>query len=499
MFEAAEVGHTLDKTSFEAKEEKLRAELIAMQYRLRDSDFPVVVVVAGDDHPGCDDVIQRLNEWLDARFVRTNAYGPASDDEAQRPAFWRYWRDLPPRGRIGIFSQAWSAAVLAGGMAGGDEAAFLRAVEHVERFEQAMADDGAIIIKFWLHLPKQVLHARLKEAEAHPDREWRVHPDDWLIYESLEKNLQVVETFLRRTSTGAAPWHVIESTDPHYRDVAVAELLLEAIQRRLQREDAASQRSGETPQGESTPEPTTFEKLDPHTVLDNVNLDQSLGKKEYHQQLAELQTRLAAASRAAYQQRKSAILLFEGWDAAGKGGTIRRLVRPMKPQLYHIVPIAAPSQDELAHHYLWRFWRHMPRAGHLVIFDRSWYGRVLVERVEGFATQDQWRRAYHEINDFEEQLVENGYYVGKFWLHISRGEQRKRFKARESTPYKRFKITDEDYRNRKKWNEYEAAVAEMVARTSSSRIPWNLIAANDKRFARCEVLRIVCEGLESLL
>jgi len=498
MFEAAEVGHTLDKDTYEAKQEALRAKLIAMQSRLRKSDIPVIVVVAGDDHPGCDDVIQMLNQWLDPRFVQTNAYGPPGEEATQRPAFWRYWRDLPPRGTIGIFSQAWTASVLADRIKGGDEAAFLRAVEHVERFEQAMADDGAVVIKFWLHLPKDVLQPRLKEAEEHPDRAWRVHPGDLLVDENLANNLQAVEAYLRRTSTGSAPWHVIESTDPHYRDVAVAELLLEAVTRRFPRDKAARARD-KAAAAAAGEEPTTFEKLDPHTVLDLVDLNQSLNKKEYHQRLEELQDRLARASRAVYQARRSAVLLFEGWDAAGKGGTIRRLVQPMKPQLYRIVPVGAPTEDELAHHYLWRFWRHMPGAGHVVIFDRSWYGRVLVERVEGFATEDQWRRAYHEINDFEEQLVEHGYYVGKFWLHISRDEQLKRFKARESTPYKRFKLTDEDYRNREKWNDYEAAVAEMVARTSSSRIPWNLIAANDKRFARCEVLRIVCEGLESLL
>lgn len=498
MFEAAEVGHTLDDDAYQAKQQQLRPKLIAAQSRLRKSDFPVIVVVAGDDHPGCDDVIQMLNRWLDPRFVRTNVYGPPSEEEAERPASWRYWRDLPPRGTIGIFAQAWPATVLADRIQGGDEADFLRAIEHVERFEQAMADDGAVVIKFWLHLPKDVLHQRLKAAEAHPDRQWRVDPGDWLVHESLEENLHTVEAYLRRTSTGSAPWHVIESTDERYRDVAVAELLLEAISRRFPRKKAAKLRD-KAAAAASGEEPTTFEKLDPHTVLDTIDLTQSLSKPQYHQQLDELHERLARASRAAYQARRSAVLLFEGWDAAGKGGTIRRLVEPMKPQLYRIVPVSAPTEDELAHHYLWRFWRRMPRAGHLTIFDRSWYGRVLVERVEGLATEDQWRRAYHEINDFEEQLVEHGYYVGKFWLHISQEEQLKRFKARKHTPHKRFKLTDDDYRNRAKWAEYEAAVAEMVARTSSSSIPWHLVPANDKRFARCEVLRIVCEGLERLL
>lgn len=263
MFEAAEVGHTLDDDAYQAKQQQLRPKLIAAQSRLRKSDFPVIVVVAGDDHPGCDDVIQMLNRWLDPRFVRTNAYGPPSEEEAERPASWRYWRDLPPRGTIGIFAQAWPATVLADRIQGGDEADFLRAIEHVERFEQAMADDGAVVIKFWLHLPKDVLHQRLKAAEAHPDRQWRVDPGDWLVHESLEENLHTVEAYLRRTSTGSAPWHVIESTDERYRDVAVAELLLEAISRRFPRKKAAKLRD-KAAAAASGEEPTTFEKLDPH-------------------------------------------------------------------------------------------------------------------------------------------------------------------------------------------------------------------------------------------
>ncbi len=497
MFEAVEVGHKLDKASYAELVPELRMRLIDVQFRVREAKIPVLIVVAGDDHPGCDDVLQLLNEWFDARFVETNAYGPPTEGERSRPRFWRYWRDLTPRGKIGLFTGAWASRAIADRVQEWtDEAKFLRIVDRVERFEQAMVDDGAVVLKFWLHLPKEVLEKRLKEAEKHPDREWRVHPEDWQIYESLEKNLQVVETFLRQTSTGTAPWHLIESTDAHYRDVTISQILLDTVESRLK--EVETQASPNPPPTTAIVTPPANEVRDPRTVLDKVDLTRAYSKAEYDEQLNSLQVRINHLSRAMHEHRKSAVLLFEGWDAAGKGSTIRRLVRPLRPQLYRIVPIAAPTDEERAHHYLWRFWRHLPRPGKLVIFDRSWYGRVLVERVEGFATQTQWRRAYREINDFEEQLVEHGFYLGKFWLHISQDEQLQRFQARENTPFKQFKITEEDYRNREKWPAYEAAVGEMVARTSSSTIPWNLIPANDKRFARCEVLRIVCEGLERL-
>ncbi len=497
MFEAAEVGHKLEKDQYNALEPGLRERLIAAQFRLRKANFPVLVVVAGDDHPGCDDVLQLLNEWLDARFVETNAYGPPSEEERARPRFWRYWRDLTPRGKIGLFSGGWSSRTIADRVQTAlNEDAFLRAIEHVEQFEQAMVDDGAVVLKLWLHLPKDVLKKRLKEAEKHPDRQWRVQPEDWQIYESLEEHLHVVESFLRRTSTASAPWHLIESTDARYRDVTVTEILLKALESKLDEMESLGD-SPHAPSGAAPPQASDVG--DPRTVLDKVDLSKSLAKKEYDEQLATLQARINHLGRAMHERGRSAVLLFEGWDAAGKGSTIRRLVRPLRPQLYRIVPIAAPTEEERNHHYLWRFWRHLPRRGKLTIFDRSWYGRVLVERVEGFAEPAQWRRAYREINDFEEQLAEHGLYLGKFWLHISPEEQLNRFQARENTSFKQFKITEEDYRNREKWSEYEAAVGEMVARTSSSTIPWNLIAANDKRFARCEVLRIVCEGLERLL
>lgn len=496
MFEAAEIGHKLSKAKFDERETGLRTALIEMQNKVRKAKVPVIIVIAGDDRPGCDDLINRLNAWLDPRFLETNAFAPPKEEDRRWPRFWRYWKALPPRGRSGIFAGSWSLRTMVDRLNNTlSEADFLRQVGHTRRFEQALAADGAVVIKFWLHVPKSDLLERLEGAEEHPDHEWRVQPEDWAIYEKFEQALGIVETFIRKTSTANAPWHIVESSDWRYRDVAVSEKLLEALDRRMK-----SLPKGETIV-ENSPEAPDDVSIhdDDLTVLDRVDLSCKLAKDDYETQLEREQSRFNGLAREAHHQGLSTVLAFEGWDAAGKGGAIRRMVASMNAHLYRVVSIAKPTEEELAHHYLWRFWRHVPRPGHFVVFDRSWYGRVLVERIEGFATEPQWRRAYAELNDFEEQLHEHGMLLVKFWLHISKDKQLQRFKDREATPYKRFKITKEDYRNREKWDQYEQAASEMIARTSTSYAPWHLVPANDKRWARVQVIRTVCDALEARL
>lgn len=497
MFEAAEIGHKLSKSKFEKRELGLRTALIEMQHKIRMAGVPVIVVIAGDDRPGCDDLINRLNAWLDPRFLDTNAYAPPNDFDRLRPRFWRYWRSLPPRGRIGIYAGAWSLRAMADRLNEKlSEVDFLRQIGHTRRFEQALAADGAVVIKFWLHVAEKDLLERLEEAEKHPDHEWRVQAEDWAMYEKFEQAQGIVETFIRKTSTETTPWHIVESNNWRYRDVTTSELLLEAVNRRLEQGEAASLEKDEEPS--EAPDEAAIHS-DTVTVLDGIDLSHKLSREKYEKKLEKQQARLSTLAREAHHRGLSTVLAFEGWDAAGKGGSIRRLVASMNAHLYRVVTIAKPTEEEQAHHYLWRFWRHIPRPGHFVIFDRSWYGRVLVERVEGFASEPEWRRAYAEINDFEEQLHEHGILLAKFWMHISEDEQLDRFEARKNTPYKRFKITEEDYRNREKWDAYEEAANEMVARTSTSYAPWHLVAANDKKSARVEVIKTVCNALEAML
>ena len=494
MFEVAELGHTVDKDEFKRRRDELRVELVNAQYDLRhQGDFPVMVVLAGDDRLGVDDVIGLLNEWMDARYLETHVMHAPSDEELERPRFWRFWRRLPRRGAISLSSGGLSSEVLRPRlMEETDDEEMLRRCERVVRFERELVADGAVFVKIWLHLPKGELKRKLEAAKDDPALSWRLQPEDHLLVERRKEAIAVAERFLRATDSAEAPWHLVEATDHRYRDLAVATLILEALTARL-----AGGRPPETP-------PTPPVGLGPEvdgaaTVLDKVDLTRSLDKGEYKDRLTDAQRRLNAAHRAARAEGITTVLAFEGWDAAGKGGAIRRLTRALDAGHFRIAPIAAPTEEELAHHYLWRFWQRLPRAGAVQIFDRSWYGRVLVERVEGLATNGEWRRAYGEINDFEEQLTDHGVVVAKFWLHISSEEQLRRFEARQDTPFKQYKITDEDWRNREHWHDYELAVHDMVERTSTPSAPWHLVAAEDKRWARVQVVETVADALERAL
>jgi len=494
MFETAEVGSQIPKEEYEAQVPQLRVDLINAQYDLRNADFPTLVLIAGDDRQGCNDIVNVLHGWMDARYLDTHVFGPFTDEERERPGFWRYWRTLPRTGQLGLYVGAWARnAVVDRVLKKIDDDGFERRTAHIEQLEQALVDDGALVLKFWLHLPKKKLKKRLKQAKKHPKKEWRVDEQEEQIYDLYDEALPVVERLIRKTSSGNAPWHLVETTDARYRNLTVARMIHDGITARLaasavtkrEREKRAARRVSAPDLGSS--------------VLESVDLSVKLPWEQYRETLDELQGRLRRLSEEARETGVSSVLVFEGWDAAGKGGVIRRITNAMDAADYRVIPISAPSEEEKAHHYLWRFWRHLPRAGSMLIFDRSWYGRVLVERVESFARADEWQRAYSEINDFEEQLVEHGMLVLKFWLHIDPSAQLRRFKEREKTPYKKYKITRDDYRNREQWDAYVAAVNEMVARTSTEIAPWRIVAADDKRWARVEVLKAVCQGLKRLV
>ena len=234
-------------------------------------------------------------------------------------------------------------------------------------------------------------------------------------------------------------------------------------------------------------------------MLEMVDLSQKLKQKEYNQKLNLYQTQLRALGYQVYQQQRPVVMVFEGWDAAGKGGAIKRLTERLDPRGFVVLPIAAPKGDDADKHYLFRFWRRLPTRGQIAIFDRSWYGRVMVERIEGFCTTEEWQRAYQEIRDFERHLAGFGTIIFKFWIHISKEEQLARFEARHDTPYKAWKLTEEDWRNREKWDLYEQAVEDMLIKTTTVRAPWTIVAANDKRSARVQVLQTVAERLSAEL
>ncbi|PKO86794.1 MAG: polyphosphate:AMP phosphotransferase [Betaproteobacteria bacterium HGW-Betaproteobacteria-12] len=491
MFESAELGHKVDKETFKKEVPKLRAALLDAQYdMLEKKEFPVVILISGVDGSGKGETINLLYSWMDPRHISTLAFSEPTDEERARPAMWRYWRALPPKGKVGIFAGSWYSQPITDRITGAMRRPELdERLDDINRFEAMLVNEGALVLKFWFHLSKDGQKTRLKALEKNPNTAWRVTKESYERLKTYDKLQEVAGHVLRVTNTAKAPWIIVEGTDDEYRSLTVGRIVLDAVQRRLKQE-------GRPPVPVAPP---IVHPIDKKSVLSELDLTQSLSKKDYESQLAKYQARLAELVRDPRFAKRSLVLVFEGSDAAGKGGSIRRIGAAMDARQYQIIPIAAPTEEERAQPYLWRFWRHMPRTGRAAIFDRSWYGRVLVERVEGFCAEDDWLRAYAEINDFEHQLVEAGAVVVKFWLQISADEQLRRFKERQDTEFKRFKITDEDWRNREKWDDYVSAVCDMVDRTSTGQAPWTLVEANDKNFARVKVLKTVCERLEKAL
>ena len=491
MFAAVEVGAKVKKEEFERLLPGIRVDLLNLQFDLLKLDIPVIVVIAGPDRRGCAELFQNLHEWLDARRIDARASEPPSEEERERPFFWRWWRALPRRGRMGLFLGDWTWRTIVRRTLGKAKRAELeRSVEHIRSFERALAADGALLVKLWVHVSKKKLAKRVEERGECDRRVRWTEPEDSAVLAHYDEGLKVAEKVLRATDQPAARWHLIEGTDREHRDLEALRVLLGMLHGRLEGGDVALAAARVV---EDVP------SVAPDLTLARVDLGKTLPDERYERQLARWQDRAFELSEAAYERGLTNLIVFEGPDAAGKGGAIRRLTQSLNATRYRIVPIAAPTEEERAYQYLWRFWTKIPRAGRLLVFDRSWYGRVLVERVEGFAKEDEWRRAYHEILDFETELVEHDILLTKFWLHIDEKEQQRRFAAREETPYKKYKIGAEDYRNRAKWPEYVVAANEMFQRTSSHAAPWHLVPANDKRWARVEVLRTFCQRLERRL
>ncbi|WAR45384.1 polyphosphate:AMP phosphotransferase [Methylomonas rapida] len=493
MFEVAELGHTIEKSVYKEKSAQLRAALLTIQAQLKKYPFPVIIIISGVDGGGKGEVINRLNAWLDVHYMRTIALGEPTDEERERPKFWRFWRTLPSKGTIGIYVGSWYSDPIAQRVQQKIDAHALQTeLIQINQLEQLLTDDGALIIKCWLHLKKEAQLKRLKELAKNPASKWRVTDKDRQHLGMYDAFINVAEQILTETSKAYAPWLIVEGSDIRYSSLTVGQHVLERLQQHMQQYDAAHAAHN----GNDSPLESQIEQ---YNLLDALDLSLNLDKSSYKKELEKYQGKLNELTRHALAAKRSSILVFEGWDAAGKGGAIRRLTEAMDARHYQVIPSAAPTDEERAHHYLWRFWRHIPRAGQITIYDRSWYGRVLVERVEGFAKAGEWQRAYSEIVNFEEAMLNHGIVILKFWLHIDRDEQMRRFKSREQIAYKQFKITEEDYRNREKWDNYQKAVNEMIARTSTCKSPWLLVEANDKNYARIKIIKAYCERLEKML
>lgn len=496
MLEAVDLDKAVSKEAFRSEFPPLQQRLFELQRELRDAGIPLLVLFEGWAGAGKGEAVARLAERLDPRGFKVHALFPPTPDDVTRPFLWRYWMRLPERGRIAFFHRSWYWHILDAPAEKAITAkAAAAATREVVEFERMLVRDGLALVKFWFHLTAKEQRRRLKKMRADPFERWRVGSEAKSQRKRHERYLAAAEAMLAETDTTEAPWTVVEATDREYRLLKTFKTVVDVMQRAV---DARAGAPAAPVRGRRASIAVPALQAQP-SLLDRVDLRRRADQRRYTRELPALQVRLRELQFHSHAAGIPTVVVYEGWDAAGKGGNIRRVTELLDPRGFTVVPVAKPEGDEAAHHYLWRFWRHLPRAGFFTIFDRSWYGRVLVERVEGFASDEEWRRAYQEIREFERSLTGFGTVLVKFWLHISPDEQLRRFTERQETAYKRYKITDEDWRNRENIDLYRPAVTDMLRETSTRQAPWTIVEAEDKRWARLRTLRVLCERLEQAL
>lgn len=468
---------------------ELALKLSKLQQTLREKKLPVMIVVDGWSASGKGTLITEVIRLLDPRFFKVHSIRPRSGEELRYPLMKRYWEKIPEYGKISVFDRSWYkdiAAVKQQGLISEEE--YLRRIDCANTFERQLTDDGYLVIKLFLHISKKEQRHRMENLESDPANSWRVNKDDFKINKNYEKYYDTVDDMLSRTNTPYCPWHVIAADGKQSAHATALTVIVDEILKALETPPT----SGDTAEGNFT-----YKKVP--RLSETLQTPKVLTEKEYDKKLKSCQKELSELHSLIYKKQIPVILLFEGWDAAGKGGAIKRVSYALDPRGYEAVPIAAPTPEEKNRHYLWRFWKNIPKSGHITIFDRSWYGRVMVERLEGFTDESRWKAAYREINEFEGGLADEGYVILKFWINIDKDEQLRRFTERQNTPEKRWKITDEDWRNREKWDEYEVAVDEMTAKTSTKAAPWYIIEGNDKKYARISVMQTIIKVLKKKL
>jgi polyphosphate:AMP phosphotransferase len=489
VFDKIDLSKKIDDKTFEKEIAPLQAQLGVLQREFRDQRIPIIIVVEGWNASGITTVINELIRFLDPRGFWLHSIGSPTDEESDRPLLWRFFIKTPEKGRIAIFARSWYSRALAEQVTGIDWKKGIRhSIATINSFERQMSDDGALILKFFLHIDKEEQKRRLDEREHDALTSWLITKGDWDFHHHYDEYIPVIEQFIEETDMPHAPWTVVGSTDRNFTILRVYTTVVKALEKRLDR--LAARKNGS--------EKEMIIKPKKNGVKRRSKAREEYTKAGYDKQLLAYQERIRTIHYLLYKRKVPLIIVYEGWDAAGKGGNIMRLVRYMNPRGYDVVPISRADTTELDHHFLWRFYNRFPRAGHVTIFDRSWYGRVLVERVEGYCTETEWRRAYKEINEMEQAYVGSGGGLVKFWLEIDKDEQLKRFRSRQADPLKQWKITDEDWRNREKWDRYEEAVDEMLARTSTEAAPWTVIESDDKWFARLKTLKTVIEYSEGM-
>jgi polyphosphate:AMP phosphotransferase len=510
MLETLDLRARLGNKAYREAMDRLELELPILQRAVFEHGIPVLVLFEGWFASGRGDSIGQLVHHLDPRATRVHVTHASSEEDRLRPWPWRFWRRTPARGRIEVFDRSWYYLLWNHRDEGTlDAARWERELQAVDEFERQLVDDGTALVKCWLHIGPDEQKRRLKAWAKDETQRWRVSDEDWKRLRNYPRRLALAEEMLARTNTHRGPWTLVEAEDENHRRVRVLSAVADAMRRALEQRGIHVPTPEELPDAPASGSPlepivaadplTALPALPKDSPLARADLSRRLERDEYAKRLKKGQARLRELEFLCYTKRLPAVIVFEGWDAAGKGGAIRRLTESLDPRGYAVVPFAAPTATEKAHHYLWRFWSEVPKDGHWALFDRSWYGRVLVERVEGLATEPEWRRAFQEINEFERALVTHKTVVVKFWLHISPEEQLARFRRREQSPLRRHKITAEDWRNRAQWPPYLAAVSDMLRQTSTTHAPWTVVEANDKLWARVKVVETVIKAIEARL
>lgn len=490
MLEKIDLSKKVDKKTYRRVMDEAEEKLGLLQRECKDAGIPVILVFEGMGAAGKGVQINRLIQALDPRGFDVYACDRPTEDEQMRPFLWRYWTKTPAKGRIAVFDRSWYRSVQVDRFDGlTPEDKLGDAYQDILSFEKQLCDDGTVIMKFFLYIDKDEQKKRFKKLEGSKETSWRVTDEDWNRNKDFDRYLKMNEEMLEKTDTDYAPWVIIEAVDKDYAALKIVSSVMDRLEYELEHRRPEDEKTAQRQEAK------TRERFK-NGVLSGIDLSKSLTEEEYKTRLKKLQKRLAELHSELYRLRIPVVIGFEGWDAGGKGGAIKRLTSNLDPRGYRVNPTAAPNDIEKVHHYLWRFWNNVPKAGHIAIFDRTWYGRVMVERIEGFCSEAQWRRAYQEINEMESHMANAGAVVLKFWLHIDKDEQERRFRERQANPAKQWKITDEDWRNREKWDQYEEAVNEMLIRTSTTYAPWIVVEGNDKRYARVKVLQTVVDALE---
>ncbi|MCR4690559.1 MAG: polyphosphate:AMP phosphotransferase [Lachnospiraceae bacterium] len=481
-------GKKPDDEVLAARLEKARYELAKRQQMIKEKKLPVLVVLDGWGAAGKGSVLGRIIKNLDPRFFKTFTLTKASEEEKRRPFLYRYFNKIPEAGKIVFFDGSWMDEVTRGYLKGTVKPKeYEKRLESIKRFERQLNDNGYLVVKFFFQIGQEEQRLRLKRLKEDKNTGWRVDKWDEWQNRHYDRCMEVYDKYLDATNQFIAPWYFVDSKNRKWAELQVTELLVQSI-------DIALKNAGR-----SVPILQNTFPLVKMPLLSEISLDQKVEDAKYRQELDRLQKRLSELHNEIYHKKIPVIIAYEGWDAAGKGGNIKRLAAALDPRGYEVHPIASPEPHEKSRHYLWRFWTRLPKKGHIAIFDRTWYGRVMVERLEGFCSENDWQRAYTEINEFEKELDDWGAVIVKFWVQIDQDTQLERFTDRQNTPEKQWKITDEDWRNREKWDQYEVAVNEMIQKTSTEFAPWHILESNDKHYARLKALETVIAAIEQRL